>query len=141
RRRRRLVGYRLRLGPALSTHRLTSTRDRFRWTILALMSVSHVIGATAQYAINTLAPFYQDELSLSRAQVGLFFSAFYLAMTSFSFGAGWLADHLGVQKTMLQGHLFLGVCTVAASLAPSFLWAFASFFLAWAFYCLFNTPS
>ena len=46
--------------------RVTSTRDRFRWTILALISVSHVIGATAQYAINTLAPFYQDELGLSR---------------------------------------------------------------------------
>src|SRR5207237_529185 len=103
--------------------------------------VSHVIGATAQYAINTLAPFYQDELGLSRAQVGLFFSAFYLAMTSFSFGAGWLADHLGVQKTMLQGHLFLGVCTVAASLAPSFSWAFASFFLAGAGYSFLNPAS
>ena len=121
--------------------RVTSTRDRFRWTILALISVSHVIGATAQYAINTLAPFYQDELGLSRAQVGLFFSAFYLAMTSFSFGAGWLADHLGVQKTMLQGHLFLGVCTVAASLAPSFSWAFASFFLAGAGYSFLNPAS
>src|SRR5437764_1189678 len=121
--------------------RVTFTRDRFRWTILALISVSHVIGATAQYAINTLAPFYQDELGLSRAQVGLFFSAFYLAMTSFSFGAGWLADHLGVQKTMLQGHLFLGVCTVAASLAPSFSWAFASFFLAGAGYSFLNPAS
>jgi hypothetical protein len=55
--------------------RVTATRDRFRWTILALLCVSHVIGATAQYAIKTLAPFYRDELGLSRAQVGLFFSA------------------------------------------------------------------
>src|SRR2546428_11907227 len=68
----------------------TFTRDSFRWTILALISVSHIVGATAQYGINTLAPFYKDELGLSRAQVGLFFSAFYLAMAGFSFGAGWL---------------------------------------------------
>ena len=120
---------------------LKSTRDSFRWTILALISVSHIIGATAQYGINTLAPFYQDELELSRAQVGLFFSAFYLAMTGFSFGAGWLADRLGVQKTTLQGHLFLGVCTIAAALSPSFSWAFASFFLAGLGYSFLNPAS
>ncbi|HMA79838.1 MAG TPA: hypothetical protein VKR81_03075, partial [Candidatus Binatia bacterium] len=57
----------------------SSTRDSFRWTILALICLSHIIGAAAQYGINTLAPFYKDELGLSRAQVGLFFSAFYLA--------------------------------------------------------------
>ena len=50
----------------------TAARDKFRWAILTLISVSHIIGATAQYGINTLAPFYQEELGLSRAQVGLF---------------------------------------------------------------------
>jgi ACS family hexuronate transporter-like MFS transporter len=118
-----------------------ATRDSFRWTILALISVSHVIGATAQYAINTLAPFYKDELGLSRAQVGLFFSAFYLAMAGFSLGAGWLADRLGVRKTTFQGHLSLGVCTIAACLAPSFAWACASFFLAGLGYSFLNPAS
>src|SRR5512145_3282056 len=108
----------------------TAARDPFRWAILALISVSHIIGASAQYGINTLAPFYQDELALSRAQVGLFFSAFYLAMTGASFGAGWLADRWGVRKTTLQGHVFVGLCTAAAAFAPSFAWALASFFCA-----------
>jgi sugar phosphate permease len=117
------------------------TRDNFRWTILALISVSHVVGGTAQYGINTLAPFYKDELGLSHAQVGLFFSAFYLAMAGFSFGAGWLADRLGVRRTTLQGHLSLGVCTVAAALAPSFSWAFACFFLAGLGYSFLNPAS
>jgi len=118
-----------------------ATRDRFRWAILALISASHIVGATAQYGINTLAPFYQEELELSRAQVGLFFSAFYLAMTGASFGAGWLADRLGIRKTTLQGHVVLGVCTVAASMAPSFAWAFASFFLAGLGYSFLNPAS
>jgi predicted MFS family arabinose efflux permease len=118
-----------------------ATRDRFRWAILALISVSHIIGATGQYGINTLAPFYQEELELSRAQVGLFFSAFYLAMTGASFGAGWLADRLGIRKTTLQGHVALGVCTVAASMAPSFAWACASFFLAGLGYSFLNPAS
>jgi len=116
-------------------------RDPLRWKILALISMSHVIGATAQYGINTLAPFYKDELGLSRAQVGLFFSAFYLAMSGSSLGTGWLADRLGVRKTMLQGHVFLGICTFAAALAPSFAWAFASFFVAGLGYSFLNPAS
>lgn len=120
---------------------VTPSRDGFRWIILALISVSHIVGATAQYGINTLAPFYQDELGLSRAQVGLFFSAFYLAMTGASFGAGWLADRVGVRLAILQGHLFLGLSTVAASLAPSFAWAFGSFFFAGLGYSFLNPAS
>jgi ACS family hexuronate transporter-like MFS transporter len=116
-------------------------RDRFRWAVLALITVSHIIGAAAQYGINTLAPFYHDELALSRAQVGLFFSAFYLAMTGASFGAGWLADRLGVRKTTLQGHFFVGLWTVAASLTPSFAWGCVSFFLAGLGYSFLNPAS
>jgi ACS family hexuronate transporter-like MFS transporter len=120
---------------------VTVGRDHLRWKILALISISHIVGATAQYGINTLAPFYKDELGLSRAQVGLFFSAFYLAMSGSSLGAGWMADRLGVRKTTLQGHLFLGICTVAAALDPSFAWAFASFFLAGLGYSFLNPAS
>lgn len=120
---------------------LTTKRDPFRWTILALISVSHIIGAAAQYGINTLAPFYKDELELSRAQVGLFFSAFYLAMTGASFGTGWLADRYGVRKTTLQGHLLVGICTVAAALSPSFEWGCVSFFLAGFGYSFLNPAS
>jgi MFS transporter, ACS family, hexuronate transporter len=116
-------------------------RDRFRWTILALISASHVIGATAQYGINTLAPFYQDELGLSRAQVGLFFSAFYLAMTGASFASGWLADRFGVRKTTLRGHLLVGLCITAAALAPSFATACACFFFAGLGYSFLNPAS
>jgi ACS family hexuronate transporter-like MFS transporter len=118
-----------------------SARDAFRWAILSLVSVSHIIGAAAQYGINTLAPFYQDELGLSRAQVGLFFSGFYLAMTGASFGAGWLADRWGVRKTTLQGHVFTGLCTASAAFAPSFAWALASFFLAGLGYSFLNPAS
>ena len=116
-------------------------RDPVRWKILALISVSHIIGAAAQYGINTLAPFYKDELGLSRAQVGLFFSSFYLAMTGASFGTGWLADRLGVRKTTLQGHVFLGLCTMAAAFSQSFEFGCLSFFLAGLGYSFLNPAS
>jgi MFS family permease len=120
---------------------LLAARDRFRWRILALITTSHIVGAGAQYGINTLAPFYQEELDLSRAQVGLFFSGFYLAMTGASFGAGWLADRWGVRRTTLQGHIVVGLCTAAAALAPSFIWALVSFFLAGLGYSFLNPAS
>jgi MFS family permease len=94
-------------------------RDPFRWKILALISVSHIIGAAAQYGINTLAPFYKDELGLTRAQVGLFFSSFYLAMTAHRL-APLLADRL-VRKTTLQGHALLAPATWRALSDPSSL--------------------
>jgi MFS transporter, ACS family, aldohexuronate transporter len=115
--------------------------DPFRWTILALITVSHIIGAGAQYGINTLAPFYKDELGLSRAQVGLFFSAFYLAMAGASFGTGWLADRFGVRQTTFYGHLLVGVCTVAAAFSPSFEFGCVSFFLAGLGYSFLNPAS
>lgn len=120
---------------------ISPSRDPFRWKILALISSSHIIGAAAQYGINTLAPFYQDELGLSRAQVGLFFSAFYLAMTGASFGSGWLADRFGVRKTTLYGHLSVGICTVAAAFSPSFAFGCVSFFLAGFGYSFLNPAS
>lgn len=116
-------------------------RANFRWAILALVSMSHIFGAGAQYGINTLAPFYQDDLGLSRAQVGLFFTAFFLGMTGVSFIAGVLTDRLGVRKATLQGHVVVGVFTVSASLAPSFRWAFVSFFLAGLGYSFLNPSS
>jgi MFS family permease len=73
--------------------------------------------------------------------VGLFISAFYLAMTGASFGAGWLADRMGVRKTTLQGHLSVGVCISAVALAPSFAWACAGFFLSGLGYAFLNPAS
>ncbi len=120
---------------------VSSERQRFRWAILILISISHIVGAFGQYAINTLAPFYQQDLQLSRAQIGLFFTAFYLGMAGVSFVAGWLADRLGVRSTALNGHLILGLCTILAALAPSFGWAFGAFFLAGLGYSFLNPSS
>jgi MFS family permease len=116
-------------------------RNRLRWTMLLLGTVSHVIGASGQYAINTLAPFYQSDLGLTRAQIGLFFTAFYSGLVTLSFGAGWLADRLGVRLTTFCGHLLLGICIAAAAAAPSFGWAFLIFFFAGLGYSFLNPSS
>ncbi len=115
--------------------------ERMRWVILALVSLSHIVGATGQYSINTLAPFYLHDLALTRTEVGLFFTAFYVGMACLSYPAGWLADRLGVGKTTLGGHVFLGIFILAAALAPSFGWTFASFLFAGLGYSFLNPAS
>jgi MFS family permease len=62
-------------------------------------------------------------------------------MTSCSFFAGKLSDRLGVRKTTLQGHLAVGVCTLAAAFAPSFYWGCLCFFLAGMGYSFLNPSS
>ena len=109
--------------------------------ILALISLSHIAGATGQYSINTLAPFYLHDLELTRTQVGLFFTAFYAGMACLSYPAGWLADRLGVGKAALVGHVSLGIFTVAAAWAPSFAWAFGCFLFAGLGYSFLNPAS
>lgn len=118
-----------------------SNPENRRWRILALISASHVVGAMGQYSINTLAPFYQRDLELSRTQVGLFFTAFYAGMACFSFPAGWLADRLGVRAATLSGHALLGLCTAIAASAPTFFAAFCSFLFAGLGYSFLNPAS
>ena len=113
----------------------------FPLSILALVTVTHIIGASAQYGINTFAPFYQQELGLTRAQVGLFFTAFYIGMAGFSFAAGWLSDRLGVRRASFIGHVFAGTAVIFASSAHSFGLAFACFLLTGLGYSFLNPAS
>ena len=78
---------------------------------------------------------------MTRAQIGLFFTAFYIGMAGFSFAAGWLTDRWGVRKATLIGHTCAGTATVLGSLAPSFAWAFASFLAAGLGYSFLNPAS
>ena len=113
----------------------------FPLSILALVTVTHIIGASAQYGINTFAPFYQDELGLTRAQVGLFFTAFYIGMAGFSFTAGWFSDRLGVRRASLIGHVFAGTAVMFASLGRVLRLAFACFLLTGLGYSFLNPAS
>jgi ACS family hexuronate transporter-like MFS transporter len=128
------------LGTGRRSERMSRPAS-MRWRLLALISASHVVGAMGQYSINTLAPFYQGDLELSRTQVGLFFTAFYTGMACFSFPAGWLADRLGVRAATLGGHALLGLWTAIAASAPSFAAAFWSFLLAGIGYSFLNPAS
>jgi MFS family permease len=88
-----------------------------RWSVLALVTVAHALGALSVLSVAPLSPFLLEALELSRAQVGLFLPAVYLGGVVMSLPAGWLTDRLGVRLTLGGGLLVIGALVLAASWA------------------------
>lgn len=104
---------------------MKTTSSNYRWVILASLTAMQVGTSAAVFSFGPLAPFLQDDLSISRAQVGLLTSAVYLGAIVISFPAGWLADKVGVRRLMALGPLIQGVAFILFSRATSFHMAFA----------------
>lgn len=68
-----------------------------------------------------LAPFLQDELNLSRAEVGLLASALFFTSFVLLIPIGSVVDEIGERRGMIIGQLVIGVMIALASLAPSYL--------------------
>jgi MFS family permease len=90
-----------------------------RWPILALVTITHGLGALAVLAVAPLAPFLLEALHLSRAQVGWFLPAAYLGGVLMSLPAGWLTDRLGVRATLALGLSVIGAGVMLAALGSS----------------------
>jgi MFS family permease len=92
------------------------------WTMLALVTLAHALGALAVLSVAPLAPFLLESLGLTRAQVGLFLPAVYLGGVVMALPAGWLTDRLGVRATLALGQLVIGAGVLLAAAA----WSLAS---------------
>lgn len=90
-----------------------------RWSVLALVTFAHALGALSVLSVAPLSPFLLEALELSRAQVGLFLPAVYLGGVMMALPAGWLSDRLGVRLTLGGGLLLIGALVMTASWARS----------------------
>ncbi len=86
-----------------------------RWTILLILTVTQIGASMAALSFGPLAPFLQNSLQITRAQVGLLTSALYFGSILVSIPTGRLADRMGVRRL-----LFFGPVTMAL-----FFWAFS----------------
>ena len=86
-----------------------------RWSVLALVTVAHALGALSVLSVAPLSPFLLDAFELSRAQVGLLLPAVYLGGVMMSLPAGWLTDRIGVRLTLGGGLLLIGALVMVAS--------------------------
>lgn len=84
----------------------------------------------AVFAFGPLAPALQENLGITRAQVGMFSSAIYLGMMFFSTHTGWLTDKYGVRLFLLVGSGAQGILFSILALSHSFLLSLLIVFLA-----------
>jgi ACS family hexuronate transporter-like MFS transporter len=112
-----------------------------RWGILALILAAQTVANIGPFGIPAIAPLIQEELGLSLPQAGSFVSAYYIGPILMSLPAGWLADRLGVLRTMVAGQALIAGGLAAAAGAPSFPVLIALVILAGTGYGLLNPTS
>jgi len=91
-----------------------------RWTVLFIITLSHILSSFCNLSIPPLSPFLRSDLNLSHAQVGLLMSAFYVGVISVSIPIGWITDSLGVRLALILGLGILGIFMVGFGAASSF---------------------
>ncbi|MGA2957394.1 MAG: MFS transporter [Thermodesulfobacteriota bacterium] len=91
-----------------------------RWTVLFIITLSHILSSFCNLSIPSLTPFLRNDLNLSHAQVGLLMSAFYVGVISVSIPIGWITDRLGVRLALILGLGILGIFMVGFGAASSF---------------------
>ncbi len=103
---------------------------RYRWIILTLMFFLQASASMAVFSFGPLAPFLQDDLGITRAQVGMFSSAIYLGMILFSTHAGWVTDKFGIRLFLVAGPGVMGLVFLSLTLTHSFIPALVVIFIA-----------
>ena len=84
--------------------------------LLILLTVSVAINYLDRGALSVAAPLIITDLSLSPAQMGLLFSAFFWSYSSFQLVAGWLVDRFSIKWIYAGGYLIWSLATAAVGL-------------------------
>lgn len=85
------------------------TVARYRWVILFLAVLAQWSAALAGQVLAPLAPLFQPELGMTKAEVGIFSSATFAGALSILLVAGYLTDRFGIRKMMFWGQVVTGV--------------------------------
>lgn len=111
---------------------------RFRWAVLALLFLLQASASLVVLSFGPLAPFLQEDLNISRTQVGLFTSVVYASQVLLGLICGWLVDKFGVRRFLLLGPGIIGLFFIALSKTPSFAIALILVFLGGTGYVFIN---
>jgi len=90
-------------------------------TLLAVMTLAHMVASFCNLSIPPLTPFLQEELNLTHAQVGMLMSFFYIGVVSTSILSGWFSDFLGERSTLILGLGIQGLFMIGFAWIDSFL--------------------
>jgi len=92
----------------------------YRWVIVGVLWLVHAIGFLNFSSLGILAPFIQEDLKLTSAQIGLFISAVSIGASLTQMPVGLIADLAGVRLVLTLGVGLMGLLLAVFSFAPSF---------------------
>ncbi|MFH1485509.1 MAG: MFS transporter [Chloroflexota bacterium] len=102
----------------------------YQWVILAVAVGAQAGTGASTQAVPVLAFFYQADLRLTLAEVGLLTAAISAATLFCGVASGLVTDRVGVRRMLLTGQVLSGCSIMALSAAPSFAFMLPLGFLA-----------
>src|SRR5438270_12828591 len=87
-----------------------------RWRVLTLMTTAQAGAAVVQQALGSLSPIFVTSFSLSKAQLGLMFTALMLGSGLFVGAAGVVTDRWGERRMVLLSGMAMTFALLAATL-------------------------
>lgn len=93
----------------------------YSWVVVALCMVATISVVFVDFGFGALYPFIQDDLGLSRAQLGLIPSGLFIGGSVTSLLMGWLADVVGVRRLQSLALLAVALALLGFSQVQS-LW-------------------
>jgi len=111
-----------------------------RWRVLALMTAAQAGASVVQQALGGLSPHLVDTFALSKAQLGIVFTAMFVGAMCCTAIAGVLTDRWGERVMVLASGAVMTLALVLAPLVPEYPWLVATMVLFGAGYAA-STPA
>jgi MFS family permease len=106
--------------------RIAKPAARFRWRIGGLIGVGVLINFFDRISLSVAGPQLQQTLSLTPAEMGLLFSAFFWSYALLQIPAGIVLDRFGVTRVGRWGAFLWGVASLITACASGFAGIFAA---------------
>lgn len=111
-----------------------------RWRVLTLMTTAQAGASVVQQALGSLSPTFVAMFGLTKAQLGVIFTALMLGSALFVGVAGLLTDRWGERHVMLWSGALMAGALLAASLVQAYPWLVGCIFVFGAAYAA-STPA
>jgi sugar phosphate permease len=111
-----------------------------RWRVLALMTAAQAGASVVQQALGALSPHLVETFALSKAQLGVVFTAMFVGAMCCTGISGVLTDRWGERVMVLAAGAVMTLALVLAPLVPAYPWLVATMVLFGAGYAA-STPA
>ncbi len=103
----------------MSQNRQTAKESK-TWILLLIISTAYIAVFANIQGFKALLPLVQDEFMISRAQVGLYSSFYFLSAVFIAVFSGRIADYLGTKRGLVLGVGLVGFLIMLHSFSPLF---------------------